>query len=64
MRVREILEDAEANWPIIAQRIAKGDWRGAILMGALSNKKELYPYLNDDQKRVLNYAVKIGRAHV
>ena len=46
-----------ANLTNVLKYLAKGDWSGAILAGALTMAPELKPYLTPDQWRVLNYAI-------
>jgi len=41
----------------ILRYMARGDWQGAILAGALTMAPQLKPYLTPDQWRVLNYAI-------
>lgn len=41
----------------ILKYLAKGDWRAAILAGAITMAPELKPYLTPEQNKVLKYAV-------
>ena len=46
-----------ANLTNVLRYLARGDWQGAILAGALTMAPELKQYLTPDQWRVLNYAI-------
>jgi hypothetical protein len=46
-----------ANLTNVLGYLAKGDWRAAILAGAITMAPELKQYLTPDQWRVLNYAI-------
>lgn len=57
MRFNEFNDTQNVNAALLARMIAQGNWKGAIISGAIQQKNELDPYLTSDQKRVLNYAV-------
>ena len=46
-----------ANLTNVLKYLAKGDWRAAILAGAITMAPELKPYLTPEQNKVLKYAV-------
>lgn len=53
----EPTDQKAVNTALLVQMIKQGNWRGAIISGAIGQKDAVMPYLDTDQKRVLNYAV-------
>jgi hypothetical protein len=51
------MPDKPVNIANILSYLRRGDWRTAILAGAITMAPELKPYLTPEQNKVLKYAI-------